>query len=62
MQSMMIIQRGDHLPHDKDGKLLGMGHEASALAFDAQFLSTNNQERKKQFEKVMVIRLEEKPG
>ena len=62
MQSMMLIPRGGHLPHDKDGKLLGMGHEASALSFGAQFLSTDNPERKKQFEKAMAIRLEEKRG
>ncbi len=57
-----MIPRGGHLPHDVDGKLLGMGHQATALVFGAQFLSTDNPERRKQYEKAMAIRLEEKRG
>ena len=60
--SMIAITLGGHLPHDPDGKLLRMGHEATALAVGAQMLDKSNPRRKEKYAKATDMRLEEKKG
>jgi hypothetical protein len=60
--SMIAITVGGHLPHDPDGKLLRMGHEATALALGAQMLEKSDPMRKEKYAKATGMRLEEKKG
>jgi hypothetical protein len=62
LQSVIVMSAGGHLPHDPDGKLLRMGHEATALALSAQMLHKSDPARKQKYEKATSIRLEEKKG
>ena len=62
IKSAILIPRGGHLPHDTDGKLLRMGHEATALVFGAQHLPTGHPRKRQLFEQARAMRLEERQG
>jgi hypothetical protein len=62
IKSAILIPRGGHLPHDTDGKLLRMGHEATALVFGAQHLPTGHPRKRQLFEQARSMRLEERQG
>jgi hypothetical protein len=51
LQSVIVMSTGGHLPHDPDGKLLRMGHEATALALSAQMLHKSDPARKQKYER-----------
>ena len=53
---------GGHLQHDPEGKLLGMGHNATAKVIAAQSLSKSSALRNKLFKDAMCIRVKEKEG
>ena len=60
--SVIVVPICGHLPHDTEGKLLRMGHDATGKAYNAQSLSRSSPLRKKLYKEAMCIRLEEKKG
>ena len=62
MSSVIVVPIGGHLPHDNEGKLLRMGHDATGKVVAAQSLSRSSPLRKKLYEEAMCIRIEEKKG
>ena len=60
--SVIVTSLGGHLPHDTEGKLLRMGHDATGKVVAAQSLSRSSPLRKKLYKEAMNIRLQEKDG
>ena len=60
--SVIVVSLGGHLPHDTEGKLLRMGHDATGKVVAAQNMSRSSPLRKKLYKEAMCIRLEEKKG
>ena len=60
--SVIVVSVGGHLPHDTEGKLLRMGHDATGKVVAAQNMSRSSPLRKKLYEEAMCIRIEEKKG
>jgi hypothetical protein len=60
--SVIAVPMASHLQHDTEGKLLRMGHDATAKVVSAQSLSRSSQLRKKLYKEAMCIRLQEKKG
>ena len=62
IRSSILIPRGGHLPHDTDGKLLRMGHNATGKVFAAQQLPNSSPLKRQLLKQAMCIRLEERQG
>jgi hypothetical protein len=62
MSSVIVVPICGHLPHDTEGKLLRMGHDATGKVVAAQSLSRSSLLRKKLYKEAMNIRLEERDG
>ena len=62
INSAILIPLGGHLPHDTDGKLLRMGHNATGKVFAAQQLPNSSPLKRQLLKQAMCIRLEERQG
>jgi len=62
MKHGVLVPDGGHLPHDTDGTLFRMGHDATAKVFAAFVLQKSSPVRKQLFKEAMCIRLQEKKG
>ena len=62
INSAILIPLGGHLPHDTDGKLLRMGHNATGKVFAAHKLPNSSPLKRQLLKEAMCIRLQEKQG
>ena len=62
INSAILIPLGGHLPHDIDGKLLRMGHNATGKVFAAHKLPNSSPLKRQLLKEAMCIRLQEKQG
>jgi hypothetical protein len=62
LSSVIVVPICGHLPHDTEGKLLRMGHDATAKVVAAQSMLRSSRLRKQLYKEAMCIRLQEKKG
>lgn len=62
VSSMMLVDRGGHLPHDPNGRLLALGHRASGTWFGVSSFRKDNPLKIAAFARVKAMRLEERQG
>ncbi len=62
MDQWVLVPKGGALSHDTDGKLLRMGHDATAKVLHASTLQKSSPMRRTLFKEAMCMRLKEKKG
>jgi len=62
LSSVIAVPMDSHLPHDTEGKLLRMAHDATGKVVSAQSMLRSSQLRKKLYKEAICIRLQERKG